>query len=42
MSLPVCALAGSPAMFFYTLMVLVAPMVLAQCFRNFYAPELIE
>ena len=36
MSLPICALAGSPLVFFYTLSVLLAPLVLAQYFRSFH------
>jgi hypothetical protein len=36
MSLPICALAGSPLMFFYTLSVLLAPLVLAQYLRSFH------
>jgi hypothetical protein len=36
MSLPICALAGSPLMFFYTLSVLLAPLMLAQYIRSFH------
>jgi hypothetical protein len=36
MSLPICALAGSPLMFFYTLSVLLAPLLLAQYFSSFH------
>ena len=36
MSLPICALAGSPLMFFYTLSVLLAPLMLAQYIGSFH------
>jgi hypothetical protein len=36
MSLPICALAGSPLMFFYTLSALLAPLMLAQYIRGFH------
>ena len=36
MSLPICALYGSPLMWLYTVMVAIAPLILAQYFQDFH------
>jgi hypothetical protein len=41
MSLPICALYGSPLMRLYSVMVLIAPLMLAQYFQSFHTESVL-